>query len=184
MNELNESTFLETMAALATILSVIMLAFRNELGWFASISGCILYGIVFLEQKLYANAILQLVFIGQSIYGILQWEKKTNSEFKVLDFPSLFVILLVTTGVCLITSVFVSNFVTSQYVMIDVFLSSLSVVALILLAKKIAQAWFMWMLIDIGYIYLFIKTNMWPSAFLYCLLFLICIVGYFKWKKH
>lgn len=175
---------IEWLAVLATIISVIMLAIKNKLGWIFSIAGCILYSIVFFQQKLYANTLLQLVFIGQSIYGILLWNKKTNSEFKKMDIIPFFATIALTVGVSMIISVLLSIVTDVENSMIDMFLSVSSIVALVLMAKKFIQSWFVWMAIDVGYIYLFIETGLWLSACLYFLLLLICIFGYIKWRKN
>jgi len=177
---------LEWIAALFITASVVMLGKANILGWIFSVVGCLMYGVVFLEQKLYANALLQIVFVLQGVYGIFQWKKIDSSkEFISLkfDYISLLLIFSITLGTSILISAFIYSFMPGEYPFTDTLLSVCGLFATIMLIKKVIHAWFFWMAIDIGYVYLFLKIDMHISAGLYMLLFLLCIKNYMQWNK-
>jgi len=177
---------LEWIAALFIIASVIMLGKASVLGWVFSTIGCIIYGIVFLEQTLYANAFVQVIFVLQGIYGIFKWNKRgANEEFVSIkfDFTSLLLIFSATLGTALMISVFLYSFMPGESPFMDTILSVCSLCATIMIIKRIIHAWFFWMAIDIGYIFLFLKVDMYISAGLYLLLILLCINNYIQWNK-
>lgn len=177
----------EWIAVLATILSVIMITLGKTSGWIFGIIGNLLYGLIFVEQKLYANFIIQIVFILQGFYGVFEWKRKTidTKPFlsKKIDSTSLFIITFLTLGLSISISLVMFIFTDNKNPILDTTLSICSIVAVTLMIKKIIQSWFMWMFIDIGYIYLFISIGLWVSAVLYCLLFILCINGYIQWNK-
>ncbi len=178
---------IEWLAVLATILSVILLSRGKILGWTLGIVGCALYACIFIEQKLYANFILQLFFIIQGVYGLCEWNKNKSkdSSFSSTKIDTMGMLAIVT--LTLVTSILINcmmfSFLTGENTLLDILLSAFSIVAMTMMIKKVVQAWFVWMLVDIGYIYLFLSIGLWVSAGLYLLLFLICIHGYINWKK-
>jgi len=177
---------LEWIAALFIIASVIMLGKASVLGWVFSAIGCAIYGFIFAEQTFYANTIVQIIFVLQSIYGIFQWKKNTiNEEFISVKFDSTSLLLIFssTLGIVSILSVFLYSYMFKESSFMDIVLSICSLFATIMIIKRIVHAWFFWMAIDIGYIFLFIKVDMYVSAGLYLLLFLICIKNYMQWNK-
>jgi len=52
----------------------IVLAGRNSIHtWWTGIVGCALFGVLFFKTQLYADALLQLFFVGSSIVGWARW---------------------------------------------------------------------------------------------------------------
>ena len=177
----------EFVAALATLSSVIMFTRGSSSGWVLGIIGSLLYCFVFVEQKLYANLILQFIFIAQGLYGIHKWDKdlkeEKNFSSQKLDLITFLALTFSTLGFSIIVGFPLSLLFNLKTSILDVVLSIFSILAMIMMAKKYVQSWFIWMAIDIGYIYLFIKTDMPISAVLYFFLLLFCISGYIKWNK-
>jgi nicotinamide mononucleotide transporter len=178
---------LEWVAAIASISSVLLLAKGKSYGWILGIVGSVLYGLVFFEQKLYANTILQVIFVIQGFYGMSEWNKsilkKESFSSKKLDFISLIALISLTLALAVIISSIMSMTTSNSSPLLDTTLSICSILALAMMARRFIQSWFIWMMIDVGYVYLFLSTKMWVSAGLYFLLLLICIKGYFEWNK-
>ena len=61
-------------AANLTVAASILLAGRNSVHtWWTGIIGCSLFGLVFYEARLYADVVLQGVFVLTSVIGWWQW---------------------------------------------------------------------------------------------------------------
>src|SRR5690349_12237898 len=57
----------------------IVLAARNSVHtWWTGIVGCVLFAIVFFDNQLYADALLQVFFVGTSIHGWRLWAGGTS----------------------------------------------------------------------------------------------------------
>ena len=180
---------IEWIAAIATILSVIFLSEGKLNGWIIGLAGSLIYGWIFIQQKLYANAVIQLIFLTQGFVGIYEWsewgKQKKDAKFssKKLDSHSIIKIIALTLFLAFSLSFIMIYFTDNKSPMLDTILSVFSITALMLMVKKIVQAWLFWIVIDLGYIYLFLSIGLWVSAGLYLLLLFLCIEGYFKWKK-
>ena len=177
----------EWIAVIATILSVIMLTKAKSSGWIFGIIGNVLYWNIFFDQTLYADMVIQLIFVIQGFYGLFEWNKTKdiNKPFTVekIDSMSLFLIVFSTLGISVFISLAMFLFTDNKSPILDTVLSICSIIALYMMTKKIIQSWFIWMMIDIGYIYLFLSIGLWLSAFLFLFLFVLCISGYMQWKK-
>ena len=64
---------LEIIAVLFTLGCVALTARQNIWCWPVGIVGVIAFFLVFLEQKLYAETTLQVIFLLQSLYGWYNW---------------------------------------------------------------------------------------------------------------
>lgn len=180
---------IELFAALATISSVYALSKGMSYGWVLSVIGCVLYGVFFVEESLFANALLQVVFIGQSIYAAFRWNKHSDNDkhFKCVKMSdTTFFIIMAELMLFLILfsiNAFPENIIESEK-NLDMFLTVGSLIATVLMILKYLQSWFFWMFVDIGYIVLFCSLELWLSAGLYFILLLLCIRGYSNWSKN
>lgn len=133
------------------------------------------------------NALIQIVFILQGLFGLFKWNKEVpaNEQFHSikLDFASFLIFSAVSLAVSVITTTILSTLLDAQYQFVDTTLSVFSIFATIMLIKRYIQAWFIWMIVDVGYVYLFFEINLWLSTGLYLLLFILCINGYVQWNK-
>jgi nicotinamide mononucleotide transporter len=64
---------LELGANVFNLLSVWFSARNNVHTWWSGIVGCVLFGLLFLEVKLYADVTLQLFFIASCVIGWWNW---------------------------------------------------------------------------------------------------------------
>ncbi len=69
---------IEILAILFSIISVWLTAKKNIYSWVYGIFGCIFYGLLFYLKNDISNCLLQPIFIIQSIFGIVNWNKKEN----------------------------------------------------------------------------------------------------------
>jgi len=65
----------------------------------------------------------------------------------------------------------------------DSFATSLSIVATWMLAKKIIEMWWVWVIANFVSLGLFWWKGLYPSVFLYFFLAVMSVVGYCSWKK-
>jgi nicotinamide mononucleotide transporter len=129
----------EWVAALTTLSSVIMLSKGKIAGWILGILGSFFYVTIFFEQNLFANLLLQIVFIVQGFYGIYEWKKdiKKDENFlsKNLNSDILVAFLFYTISFSLIICLSFSLYKINE--ILDITLSIFSILAMILMAKNI-----------------------------------------------
>src|SRR5665647_1701525 len=69
---------LEILAVIFTLASVYLTTKNKVSNWPIGIFGIIFYLVVFFQVYLYAQVILQIVFLLQSLYGWYNWAKLKN----------------------------------------------------------------------------------------------------------
>ena len=178
---------IELLASIFTLICVYLTNKRSILSWPVGILGIIFYSIVFFQTKLYADFILQIVFIIQSIFGWINWNKnKVNNIIKVskLTFTEIVYICIFYTFLSVLTTYLLFNFTNASLPIWDSQLMTLSLIANYLLIKRKLENWILWILVDINYVFMFIYKDLYFSSVLYFILLLIAISGFINWKKN
>lgn len=65
----------------------------------------------------------------------------------------------------------------------DSIITSLSIVATWMLARKIYEHWFLWIVVNILSIGLFLTRGLFPTMILYMVYFIMSFAGLVEWKK-
>lgn len=158
----------------------------------------VVYAIVYFQAELYAQGCIQLYYVAAAIYGWGKWRNwgKRKQEGDPDEIP---ISRLNEVGFtrCLYLGVLVSLpfiavlkiFNDSNLYVFDALIAGFSIVAMLMLAMKVAEQWIMWFIVDVScvilYLYLSFNTDtqLFATAALYALYSILALVGYFKWKK-
>lgn len=170
---------IEIIAVIFSLLSVIYTVKKNIWSWVIGIVGIVFYGIVFYQTKTYSNLFLQFLFIFQSLYGIWDWKYNIDDkgDIKISRLTDNFPTILWVIFIYYILNAFVGS------TDCDSITTSLSIVAMYLMAKRKIENWIVWGIADIVYVYMFFTQGLYLSSLLYLVFFILCIVGYKKWQK-
>ncbi len=181
------SQLLEIIAITAGLLNVYLAARANIWNYFFGALMVSLYMLIFFEAKLYADMCLQVVFFVFQFYGLYQWlyggdaHKKLN--VRRAD-KKIYAIVAVSSGILFIAIAFIlSRYTDSNTVYLDAFTTALSLVAQWMLSKKWLENWLLWIVVDLVSIKMYLFKNLYPTAALYGLFLLICVMGYYRWRK-
>ena len=179
---------IELIAVVNSLACTWLYAKQKAIGWPLGYLSLVLYGYLFFKLGLYANMTLQFIFIGLQSYGWWQWTANKNqdaaADIKHLT-PRLAITLatLVLIFTVLISSLLKSN-THSELVTLDAFLMVSCLTNQWLLAQKTLENWLVWLVIDAGYIILFIEKQMVLSAMLYTVYLVIAMYAYTRWKHE
>jgi nicotinamide mononucleotide transporter len=61
--------------------------------------------------------------------------------------------------------------------------AALSIVGMWMLARKVIEQWWVWLVVDLASVWLFVYKDLYFTATLYLLYAVIAIFGYKKWEK-
>jgi len=183
---------LEIIAAISLLCSVVFFTKRKVIGWPIGLIGVGLYSIIFFQQQLYADFILQFIFIVQSLYGWWNWSnhKKDNDKLLVetdIETLSISSMLLYFSSILFIwlTSYFIlSNYTDAALPMLDSIIATVSLIANWLMMKRKIESWYLWIIADILLIIMFLYTGLYVSSGLYVLFLINAIYGWWSWKKE
>ena len=154
-----------------------------------------IYLYIFYVAGLYADFAINIYYLLIAIYGWLAWKygfklfslKKENNREEVLKISSvpkkLWIRLVVVYALLqlLITWVLVT-YTNSDVPWLDSFTTSVSIIAMWLLARKYVEQWLVWIIVDVVCVGLYIYKDLYFTSALYALYAIIALFGYFKWR--
>ncbi|HKR30567.1 MAG TPA: nicotinamide riboside transporter PnuC [Terriglobales bacterium] len=158
---------------------------ENVWNWPTGIANNIFYIIVFWTSGLYADSILQWIYIAISIYGWWNWLHggAAHSKLKIghagLLGMALYV-LLTATGT-LVFYELLRRYTNSTVPMWDGLTTAMSLVAQYMLTRKLVENWWFWIVADLVYIALYGYKRLFLTSLLYAIFFAMCIIGLRQW---
>lgn len=173
---------IKIIAVICTLTSIVLTIKNNILCWPIGIIGVLLYMVVYYENQIIMNTILQMVFIIQSIFGWAKWKQKVNNITKSNNWTlsiSVSITLLMMTFLYSLNIIFKGNIP-----IFDSITTSISLTAMILTAYRKLEAWWFWMATNIFYILMFSINNEITLLFNYSINLILSIIGYLKWKNE
>ena len=174
---------LEIIAVFFTLICVYLTAKNNIWCWPTGIIGVAAYFILFFHIKLYAEVILQIIFLAQCTYGWYNWARiKDKPPAPVRNVKSMWYVVLIIPVVMVLY--FPLKFYTDASIpLLDSITTSVSLFANWTLAKRIIQNWYLWIFVDVLYVGMFIYKEVYITSILYFVLLLLSIKGLRYWKK-
>lgn len=189
---------LEYSGVVTGILYLLLEIRQHRAMWIIGFLTSLFYIFIFFNAKIYADMGLNIYYVCISIYGFWQWGKsrKKQKEATQLDnngkdmilychiTPLLFIKIC-----CSITSIFLflyfllQHFTDSPIPTGDAFTTAIGIVATWMLAKRIIEHWFFWIIVNAVSIYLYYLRGLYPTMFLYICYGVLAIVGLYTWKK-
>ena len=184
-------SYIELIGTLTGLISVYWASRVNILTWPSGIVNEIAFFILFYQVQLYSDMLLQVFFFVATVYGWLNWRKKSDKQaisqvskqskwayLRIIACGALFLGFFINHIHELLPEYFSSK---AAYPFIDAFTTVASVVATVLLAKKKIETWFLWIVIDIVCIALYFIKGIPVVAFEYMIFLIICFFGWKKW---
>jgi nicotinamide mononucleotide transporter len=176
---------IEWVAATLGVINIGLLIFRSVWNFPFGIAMVALYIFVFYEERLYAEAGLQVFFIAAQLWGWWLWLKVGGEDDRVpvrwLDWLSRGVWLMVTAAVSVNLGWAMHSFTNAALPYADAGIAGASVAAQILLAYRRIENWLLWIVIDIGAIALYIDRGLYPTAGLYGGFLVLSLIGLREW---
>ena len=206
------NNYIEIFGAATGILYVFLEIRQNIWLWPVGIITSGVYIWVFFTGKIYADMSLQVYYLVISILGWYWWVKGTrlrtqdagqnkNSPFEggegdvyTTETSEKLVVtrLKLKTGIILLIVFmllftlmwqFLGRLTDSPVPGRDAFITSLSIIATWMLARKIYEHWYLWIVVNTASVILFIARGLYPTVLLYLVYCTMSFVGLRAWKR-
>jgi nicotinamide mononucleotide transporter len=182
--------WVEISGALLGVMYVFLSVKQNILTWLMGLLSSVLYIYVFFDSGFYADMTLQFYYVWISIYGWIIWArgKPTDQGKEALPVTNTskklaFILIVVSLILWALIWFILKKFTNSPIPVGDSFVTSLSIVATWMLARKIIEQWLVWILVDFVSLLLFLYKGLYPTSILYAIFTIVSVWGYFEWKK-
>lgn len=195
------ATWLELFAFACALAGVALNALENRWGWPLSALASALYGWLFFEHRLYGDSALQLYFIAVSVWGWRLWQdgyaesrraqglQTTEAQgaptlrIHRLGRPALWRIALGLFAAWLVTGMLLSRWTDTDVPWWDAAPTVGSIVAQALVARKVLQAWHLWVIVNAIAMALFAYKSLWLTTLLYALLLMMACGALVRWRR-
>ncbi len=178
---------LELAATLVTLACVILGVKRSLWQFPVGIVGTALFFVVVSQQKLWANAALQVFFVFVQIYGWWYWlrgDRGARPRIRSANgshvIASVIAAILVAGG----GSWALSTYTDFDLAFTDAVTLSVSVVAQYLLDRKYLETWPVWLIVNVASVWLYGNAGMWLFTGLYVFFFFNAFWGWWEWRKE
>lgn len=180
---------LEILAVILALLYVFAAARGLIYCWPAGLLSSLIYAFLCFQAKLFPETILQFFYVGFSVYGWIRW-KKTNAKamenrFQVKSISKKIFSLILITGLFFSALVgwYFDHYTQAALPWLDAPILVFSLLTTWLVAEKIIENWYFWMIIDVAAASLYYARGMELTAGLYLFYVAMAIWGLWEWKK-
>lgn len=180
-------TVVEIFAAAVTIASIALATRENVWYYPTGIVSVLLYAWIFYGARLYAETGLQFVWLALMIYGWYEWlyGGKDKTELPVTRTTRWGWVAAVVAGIAFSAIIFFiqRRWTNNPAPLIDSSIAAWSIVTQWMTARKWLENWVLWVVINTFAVPLYIARGLWPTAALYAVLWVLGVMGYFRWRK-
>ncbi|WP_412062748.1 nicotinamide riboside transporter PnuC [Rubrivirga sp. IMCC45206] len=178
---------LEIAANVALVASV-YLARRNSVHtWWTGMVAVSLFAVLFAGAKLYADVVLQVFFLGTCVVGWWTWrfggEGRTELPISTLaPRQRLAALAAVALAVLFFGTVF-DRFTDAALPYPDSFILGGSVVAQLLMMRRVIDHWALWIAVDVVAVVVYGSKALVLTAGVYAVLLALCVQGIIEWRR-
>jgi len=181
-----QTSWLERFSVLCSVVQVILSANNKVSNYLFGILGIVTSMFVLIDAKLYAEFLLSLYYLVMSVYGLWYWRRQANAVQIVISKSSFhdwsIVIAIVGLGYILLYAL-LKMFTDSDVPMWDAAVSATAWAGMWLMAKRKLENWVLLNISNAIAIPLLIHKELYLFAALTVFLFVVAILGFFKWKR-
>jgi nicotinamide mononucleotide transporter len=182
------ASWAELIGAVLGVAMVICNIRQIHWGWPLAFLSSVMYGFVFVDSLLFAEASLQVFFAITALWGWWQWlrgEQGVGDAMKPQSLPNPIAINLIAFSAVSVPviALFLSKYTNSDVPWWDAVPTVLSLVATYLLGKKYTANWPLWIVVNLISIALFAMKGLWLTVGLYALFAVMAAVGWRDWLR-
>lgn len=160
----------------------------NPRVWLVSVIMPLISMWLYFRKGLYADFGINIYYVAIAVYGYLRWTRKGEEKHDKDGVPVSHVPVGIATGCLGVFAVLwgalylLLEYCTDSTVPVaDAFTTALSIVALWMMARKYAEQWLAWLVVDAVCVGLYIYKDIPWYATLYAVYTVIAWMGYRKW---
>ena len=179
-----QTSIYEWVAFFCSVIYVLLAAYQKKEAWFFAFGSSAIYVYLCFKSNLYLDSFLQIVYVFAAVYGWITWnrfDRENKLTVKTLRFH------LVAIGIIVVLALglgFLMNLFTSQAApYIDALVTLFSLFATYLVAQKVVENWWYWIVIDIICIPLFYSRGLYITSILYVVYTIMAVVALMRWKR-
>ncbi|MBT4883259.1 MAG: nicotinamide mononucleotide transporter [Glaciecola sp.] len=188
-------SLLEVGAVLCALAYMVLVAREHIACWFFAFVSTALFTVVFFEAALSFSMALNIYYMVMAGYGYWQWQQGTTGgsepALSVQPRPLRFHLWVIAAG-SIISAVLIgftsadwlnTNWLNTHWInALDIVMSVFSVLTTVMVAHKVYENWFYWMVINALAVIIYSASGLTVSAGLFVVYILFAIYGWREWR--
>jgi nicotinamide mononucleotide transporter len=178
--------WIELGGALISAWAVWLTARRRPWCWPIGLASVLVYGWIFIDARLYSDALLQLAFAGLIVYGWRRWLQNLGDDGRVqlAPLPIVQAIGHVAIGAvaALLLGYSMHRWTNAALPWLDAALTAFSLVAQWWQGRRHVAAWWLWIAVDVIYIGEYIYKHLLITSVLYAGFVVLAVIGLRAWR--
>jgi nicotinamide mononucleotide transporter len=181
---------LSPLELLAVLLAVgyLLLAIRQNIWcWFLAAISTAIYVYLFLQAKLYMESLLNIFYFAMALYGWYIWYfgRVGNAELPVSVWSRSVhaVALVVIAAISLTTGHLLDRFTDAAFPYVDSMTTWSAVWATFLVARKVLENWWYWLVIDAVSVYIYWARDLQLTSLLFVIYVILVPIGLLNWTR-
>jgi nicotinamide mononucleotide transporter len=172
------SIVIEALAVVFNLLFTLLYIQNNRWCFFFGIIGPLLLAFLCKTKKLYADAVLQIAYIGFAIYGLLV----TQADWTPTVFPVYGHGIIVALGVVAVFTIgkILKEKTDAEFPLLDTFTTYFALAGTFLMMRLNPEAWIYLIVINSTSLLMYAKRKLYLGALMFALYLLMSIDGYFQ----
>jgi nicotinamide mononucleotide transporter len=183
----SEMSWFELFAALISAWGVWLTAQRRPWCWPVGFASVIAYAWIFIDAKLYSDALLQLAFAVLIVYGWHRWLRNLGDDglVRVAALPPQQAALHMSIGAigAIALGAAMHRWTDAALPWLDAALTAFSLVAQWWQGRRHIAAWWLWIVVDVIYVGEYIYKSLLITSVLYAGFVVLAIVGLQGWQR-
>lgn len=178
-------TWLELIATVTAIL-YLWLAIKESIWcWFFAFISTALSIYIFHQVNLLSESLLNVFYLVMAVYGWYQWRGgQTHNPRQIQKWPLKKHLLWITvTALCVPFLALYTQQYGAAYPFLDAFTSCFAVLTTVLVAYKVFENWYYWLVIDSVSVWLFWQKELYFFTGLFMIYLIMIVMGIIQWSK-
>lgn len=155
--------------------------------WPIGILMSVFYIYVFVEHKFYAFALINVYYIIVGVYGWIKWKQDSvnQNSVQIKRIPSKHIITVVAAILLIFfpLTYILEKFTDSNVVYADAVITTLSIVAMVMLAQRWAEQWILLIILNFISTAVYLTQDLYATSIMYFVYAFGSILGYINWRK-
>jgi len=175
------------LVAVVLAVAYLVLAIRQNIWcWFCAAISTAMYVYLFAKANLYMESLLNVFYFGMALYGWSVWRSgKTDDELPVSVWPLQVHLYAVAIIICAATTTgfLLAKFTDAAYPYIDSVTTYAAVWATFLVARKVLENWWYWLVIDAVSVFIYWTRGLEATALLFVVYVVLIPIGLVAWTR-
>ena len=185
--QLLEWSWLEVAAVVAAILYLLLAIRENIWCWFFAGISTAIYVYLFMTARLYMESALNVFYFAMAIYGFSVWYRGRTEDHELpvskwaLSIHGNAILAII--AVSLVSGYLLDTRTDAAFPYIDSFTTWSAIWATFLVARKVLENWWYWLVIDIASIFIYWARDLQLTSLLFVVYVIMIPFGLISWTR-